>query len=166
MLERISKKSGFTVPELKVILFLCFTLVVGFSYKTFIKEKSEFTEAESFDYSMEDSLFYNPPGEISADTSKMNLQKEVDYKQEVLDFNKHSFKKYTKKTLPAENSINLNTAKIDELITMPGIGQKTAQAIIDLRTKLGNFKKVDDLLQVKGIGKTKLNNIKKYIFIE
>lgn len=166
MLERLSKKTGFTNPELKVILFLCLTLVAGFSYKNLIKEKPETVEPESFDYSVEDSLFYNPPGEISADSLKMNIQKEVDYKREVLDFNERSFKKSTKKTLPAENSINLNTAKLEDLIKLPGIGEKTAQTIINLRTKLGKFKKVDDLLQVKGIGNTKLNNIKKYIFIE
>lgn len=166
MLERISKKTGFTTPELKVILFLCFTLMAGFSYKNFIKEKPEILEPESFDYSVEDSLFYNPPGEISADSLKMNIQKEVDYKREVLDFNERSFKKSTKKTLPAENSINLNTAKLEDLMKLPGIGEKTALTIIELRTKLGKFKKVDDLLQVKGIGNTKLNNIKKYIFIE
>ncbi len=166
MLERISKKSGFTVPELKVILFLCFTLIAGFSYKTFIKEKNDAAEVETFDYSSEDSLFHNPPGDITADSLMMNMQKEVDYKQEVLNFNPQSFKKSEKKTLPAENSINLNTAKLEDLTKLPGIGPKTAQAMLDLRSRLGNFKTIDDLLQVKGIGKTKLNNIKKYIFIE
>lgn len=166
MLEDISKKTGFTATELKIILFLTFTLVAGFSYKTFIKDSLEVIANESFDYTEQDSLFFNPPGDQLQDSVKMNSRKEVDYKQEVLNFNQRSFKKSAKKTLPAENSINLNSANLEDLTKLPGIGPKTAQSIVDLRTKMGRFKKVDDLLQVKGIGNTKLNNIKKYIFVE
>lgn len=166
LLDKISKKTGFTNIELKVILFLTFTLIAGFIYKNFIKEQPVLNQAELFDYTVEDSLFFNPPGEKFNDSIQMNLQKDVDYKQEVLDFNNRSFKKSTKKTLPAENSINLNSAPLEDLMKLPGIGQKTAQSILDLRSKMGKFNKVDDLLKVKGIGKTKLNNIKKYIFIE
>ncbi|HSL90764.1 MAG TPA: ComEA family DNA-binding protein [Ignavibacteriaceae bacterium] len=166
MLSRLSKKIGFTETELKVVLFFTFTLVAGFTIKNFLREKPEINNPEQFDYSLQDSLFYNLPGDLDSNSQKMNLNKEVDYKQEVLDFNNRSFKKSTKKTLPAENSININTAPLEDFMKLPGIGPKTAQSIVDLRTKLGNFKKVDDLLKVKGIGNTKLNNIKKYIFIE
>lgn len=166
MLEGISKKAGFTTAEFKVILFLTFTFVAGFGYKTFIKDTQESMIPESFDYTEQDSLFYNPPGDQLKDSIKMNTQKEVDYKQEVLNFNQRSFKKSAKKILPAENSINLNAANLDDLTKLPGIGPKTAQSILDLRIKMGRFKKVDDLLQVKGIGNTKLNNIKKYIFVD
>ncbi|MBS4036339.1 MAG: ComEA family DNA-binding protein [Ignavibacterium sp.] len=166
MLSRLSKKIGFTETELKVVLFLTFTLVAGFTIKNFLKEKPETLNPEQFDYSLQDSLFYNLPGDLDSNSLKTNLNKEVDYKQEVLDFNNRSFKKSTKKILPAENSININTASLEDFIKLPGIGPKTAQSILDLRIKLGNFKKVDDLLKVKGIGNTKLNNIKKYIFIE
>jgi competence protein ComEA len=166
MLSRLSKKIGFTETELKVVLFLTFTLVAGFTIKNFLREKPEKINPEQFDYSLQDSLFYNLPGDMDSNSLKTNLNKEVDYKQEVLDFNNRSFKKSTKKILPAEKSININTASLEDFIKLPGIGPKTAQSILDLRTKMGNFKKVDDLLKVKGIGNTKLNNIKKYIFIE
>lgn len=166
MLDRLSKKLGFTLTELKVVFFLTLTLVAGFSYKNLIVDNSTEIFNEEYDYSMQDSLFLNPPGDSLPDSAAINAKKEVDYKQEVLDFNNRSFKKYTKKTLPAENSININTAKIDELIILPGIGKKTAQSIIDFRIKSGKFKQVSDLLKIKGIGQTKLNNIKKYIYIE
>lgn len=166
MLKGLSNKIGFTETELKVVLFLIFTFVAGFSYKTFLKGSSEQKQPEQFDYSEQDSLFLNPPGETGTDSAGTNLKKEVDYKQEVLDFNNRSFKKYTKKSLPAENSININTAGSEELIKLPGIGVKTAESILQYRNKTGRFSKIDDLLKVKGIGKVKLNNIKKYIFIE
>jgi competence protein ComEA len=166
MLDKLSKIIGFTITELKVVIFLTVTLVAGFTYKSFLTDSSAQIPAEVFDYSVQDSLFLNPPGEGKSDSVLMNLQKEVDYKQEVLDFNNRSFKKSTKKTLPAENSININTAGIEDLVKLPGIGPKTAQNILDFRTDKVKFKQVTDLLKIKGIGQTKLNNIKKYIFIE
>lgn len=166
MFSMISKKLGFTETEIKIILFLTITLVAGFTFKNILKDKPEKINPEDFDYSEQDSLFYNPPGENDSISFGLKSNIEVDYKQEVLDFNNRSFKKYTKKPLPAENSININTATLDDLMNLPGIGEKTAQSILDLRLKMGNFKKIDDLLKVKGIGNTKLNNIKKYIFIE
>lgn len=165
-MAKIARKIGFTDTELKVVVFLTFTLFTGFAVKNFFLGKPQASDPENFDYSVQDSLFYYPPGENNSDSLLAIADKEVDYKQEVLNFNNRSFKKYTKKSLPAENSVNLNTASLEALMSLPGIGQKTAQSILDLREKMGRFRKVDDLLKVRGIGNTKLNNIKKYIFIE
>ncbi len=52
--------------------------------------------------------------------------------------------------------IPLNTATAEELDTLPGIGPKTAQAIVEFREQNGKFSKPDDLLQVPGIGPRKL----------
>ena len=49
-------------------------------------------------------------------------------------------------------AVNINTATKDELVTLKGIGDKKAQAIIDYRKKNGEFKSVDDLEKVEGIG--------------
>jgi competence protein ComEA len=49
--------------------------------------------------------------------------------------------------------VNLNTATVEQLLTLPGIGPSKAQAIVETRQKIGGFKKLEDLLRVKGIGR-------------
>ena len=55
--------------------------------------------------------------------------------------------------------ININTATIDQLMLLPGIGQVLAQNIIDHRNTHGNFQKTADLLLVEGIGEQRLDSI-------
>jgi competence protein ComEA len=48
--------------------------------------------------------------------------------------------------------VNINTATVEELMTLDGIGQKVAERILDFRKKNGPFQKPEDLMMVKGIG--------------
>ena len=48
--------------------------------------------------------------------------------------------------------VNINTATKEELVSLKGVGEKRAQEILDYRKKNGNFKSVDDLEKVPGIG--------------
>jgi competence protein ComEA len=59
--------------------------------------------------------------------------------------------------------IDLNRASISDLDALPGIGPTTAQAIVDYRTKHGRFRSVDDLLDVRGIGPAKLDEIRPFV---
>jgi competence protein ComEA len=61
--------------------------------------------------------------------------------------------------------VNINTASISELITLDGIGEVTAQAIIDYRTANGDFTAIEQITEVKGIGPAKLEAIKEYITV-
>ncbi len=61
---------------------------------------------------------------------------------------------------PAGKKINLNTATLEELDSLPGIGPVLAQRIIEYRQTIGPFQSVDDLLHVKGIGSALLEKIR------
>lgn len=59
----------------------------------------------------------------------------------------------------AGDKININTATVEQLQTVKGIGSKTAAAIVAYREANGGFNDVDDLENVKGIGSKKLKKI-------
>lgn len=59
--------------------------------------------------------------------------------------------------------ININTASKEELDTLPGIGEATAQKIIEYRNKNGKFSNIEEIKEVSGIGDSKFEKIKDYI---
>lgn len=61
--------------------------------------------------------------------------------------------------------VNINEASIQELITIPGIGEATATKIIEYRKANGDFEAVEDIKNVSGIGDAKFNTIIEYITI-
>lgn len=74
-----------------------------------------------------------------------------------------------KDTISVENQtdllIDLNQADVNQLMTLPGIGEVKAQAILDYRTQQGSFCKIEDIQKVNGIGKAIYEQIKNKIKI-
>jgi len=66
---------------------------------------------------------------------------------------------------PPLKPININAANSDELQQVPGIGPATAEKILQMRKSYGAFKSVDDLLSIKGLGKKRLEKMRKYLTV-
>jgi competence protein ComEA len=65
-----------------------------------------------------------------------------------------------------DDPVVLNTATVDDLRRLPGVGEKRALAILELRAKLGRFRQVDDLLRVKGIGRKTLQKLRPLVRLD
>ena len=61
--------------------------------------------------------------------------------------------------------VNLNTATAEQLATIPGVGPKMAERIIDYRQKNGGFKKLEDLMNVSGVGEKSFLKMKPLITV-
>jgi len=70
------------------------------------------------------------------------------------------------KAVTADGRVILNLATEDDLVQLPGIGVKRAQAIVALRTRLGRFRRVEDLLRVRGLGPRLLRRLRPHVAID
>ena len=70
------------------------------------------------------------------------------------------------KKKPPAHPIDLNTATVKELEQLPGVGPTTAKAIVDFHAKGGHFRRVTDLLVIRGISEAKLKKMRPYITVE
>ncbi len=69
--------------------------------------------------------------------------------------------------VPAETApVNVNTATEAELIRLPFIGPTKAAAILARRQKVGSFKRLEDMLHVRGIGKKTLARLRPYVTVD
>lgn len=96
----------------------------------------------------------NPPAETLGDVAVIRADKSP----------QAASRQSVKSALPVF-PIDLNKATVQELTLLPGIGEKTAQRIIDKRAELNGFSSVDDLLAVKWIGKVKLEKIRDLVTV-
>lgn len=167
-IEVISRKVGFTKTETQIVLFILAAFAVGLLINYF-KNLANDADYLEFDYSAEDSLFNAALGNVEMDdfAAKDSLEKRVASKNELLDFGSGK-KKVAEIPIPKSHSavVNINTASVSELSSLPGIGLKTAENILAYRKKNGKFSKVSQLLNIKGIGETKLAKLREHIKTE
>jgi len=152
-------------------------LISGFSIK-YIKFLSSNTGTMRFDYSKSDDLFNKlSRNSIIAvaidsltqkDSINNNSENQLKQKLQTLeDSLKSTDKKKSKKEEKLKpKSININTATKEILITLPGVGESTAEKIIKYRETHNGFKKIENIMKVKGIGKKKFEKLKDYIYVE
>lgn len=159
---------GFTRTEFIVITSLAGIFLAGlFIMYSFQEGPAPYRD---FDYSASDSLFLASDSSVqeeedAAVLSRRPAETGSSLKTSVLDNERGSIS-FRKKVLAEENSIDINSARAEDLMKLPGIGGKTAGRIIELRNLKGRFNSADDLLEVKGIGPAKMNKIRKYIYIK
>ena len=112
-----------------------------------------------------------------ADETKINLAQKITDQMQIIVPNLHSKqeggvtegnseKGSSSNTTPShskQGTVNINTATLEELQTIKGIGKKKAEAILQYRKEHGAFRTKEDLLQVKGIGKKALEAIESQV---
>lgn len=112
-----------------------------------------------------------------ADETKINLAQKITDQMQIVVPNLHSKqeggvtegnseKGNLSNTTPSnlkQGTVNINTATLEELQTIKGIGKKKAEAILQYRKEHGAFRTKEDLLQVKGIGKKALEAIESQV---
>ena len=83
----------------------------------------------------------------------------------ISDNNKPASKDNSSTQMPNKTLVNINTATIQELTTLSGVGEAKAEDIIEYRSTNGNFKTVEDIKNVSGIGEALFAKIKDYITV-
>jgi len=66
---------------------------------------------------------------------------------------------------PPPAPLDLNAATLEQLTALPGVGPVTAKAILDFRTKSGPFRRVEDLLAIRGITDRRLKELRPYVTV-
>ena len=163
---------GFTKQEQGIVLFLIFSLLVGVSvqlYNRFFHETAtveinqEFVDKFNAKFEKIDSL-QEPDSPLEKEkVSRENstpASKEAQVKKQT-----------TVQNLPENNAnkfalIDINSANEEELQLIPRIGPVLAQRIIQFRQKNGQFGRIEEVRQVKGIGKATFKKISPYISVK
>ena len=151
-LDKFVQSFGFTQNERRVILFLVVTFLAGGIIKLYrsshpVQQQFNYTSSDS-EFAARSALAEQPDSILEQSTSSSSVERRPVSKT-------HASKK-----------ININTASAVELTKLPGIGEAMAKKIIAYRNEHGNLKTVEELMNVKGIGKKKFERLAPLLTVE
>jgi comEA protein len=145
----LQQQLGFTHNEVKVVLFLSATFLAGLGIRWY-DAATQKQVAIPFDYTRADSEFTARSAAPAAIAPSGATEKSV---------------APVRKPALKPGDIDLNTATAAQLVQLPGVGPSYAERIIAYRTEHGSFRTVDELQNVKGIGKKRLEQIRPFVRI-
>jgi len=147
-LADLQHRFGFTRNEVSLILFLSVSLLAGAGIRWLRPQIPPGAEIPlSSAYAASDSEFAALSSAAAADTAGPDLQRHALPRKPRLD----------------SASIDVNTASGADLARLPGIGQAYARRIIAYREAHGRFSRVDDLMNVSGIGTKKFQALRPFV---
>lgn len=136
------------------ILILIYSIFSNFFVSKSIDDKKIKVKVNDQEYSVDvGTTFKELKEEYDLDASSNVADEAILYENQEVDINDNTGK------------ISINKATYEELITLPGIGPKTAEKIIEYRNTYGPFWSLEDIKKVKGIGDKKYAKLKEYITI-
>jgi len=151
LLDIFQQRLGFTRNEVKVILFLTGTFLLGLSVRWYTSTPHVPAAAAQFDYAETDREFL----ERSKKLAELSV---AEVRTKPASQNPNA----TKPPIPP-SSININVATKEQLMQLPGIGEAYAERIILYREDHGPFSSTEDLIKVKGIGPRTLDRLRPYV---
>ncbi len=155
LLDSLQQKVGFTRREAMALLLLSGTFLAGTGIQWF---RSNYMQTHSalpaFDYSKSDSAYlYHTQRDSSNAPPRPSVSSSAQNKPKKSSPSKHA------------QPVNINTASKEQLVTLPGIGPAMAERIIAYRKTAGQLTSVDQLTNVKGIGKKTLDKLRPYVCV-
>jgi comEA protein len=132
---------SFTPQESKTIIFLIAVLLIGSGVTIYKKYHPDFAPELLIENNFPEQKKVIEPVRSPAISENINLK------------------------IP-DRKVNLNTATLRELESLPGIGPELGKRILDYREKKGNFSTIDELVNIRGIGLKTYEKLKNLITVE